>query len=427
MSAGAEVEGPEATSAAVRTPVAVLGQAAELIQKIESDLQQAREAVVPGLDTQKLKQNLGIQCAKSGHSCTRQWVGLESDKSAVSSDEQELRQELEFQQKVTEALDAYGKEALCPEFSALHRALRSLVTSLREGASAVKPSLQAHGAQLMTCAQKVKEVDEARALQKHYEDKVTTLDEEVKRKGSPALQSKESLRACWAKRSRLREISDTWSSTLSGALQTASALARPAEPPAGYADALNPFTDDLLNDASPASAHAAVAPAAAPAPETRAASSTTPPAAVTAAVSVAVPELGVATNPFDAESDREEEAGEWKQLESESENSTGKAEKAHDAEEKRKAFGSVRSFGALSAHLRLVDSKASAPARDEGAGTPRALPPLAAMKVMASPRLQRLSMTPRLQPGGPRHWAWVVWTVIIGKAYVDQSHQMGGL
>lgn len=115
----------------------------------------------------------------------------------------------------------------------------------------------------------------------------------------------------------------------------------PAEPPAGYADALNPFTDDLLNDASPASAHAAVAPAAAPAPETRAASSTTPPAAVTAAVSVAVPELGVATNPFDAESDREEEAGEWKQLESESENSTGKAEKAHDAEEKRKAFGSV--------------------------------------------------------------------------------------
>ncbi|CAK8997969.1 unnamed protein product [Durusdinium trenchii] len=53
---GAEVEGPEATSAAVRTPVAVLGQAAELIQKIESDLQQAREAVVPGLDTQKLKQ-----------------------------------------------------------------------------------------------------------------------------------------------------------------------------------------------------------------------------------------------------------------------------------------------------------------------------------------------------------------------------------
>ena len=40
---------------------------------------------------------------------------------------------------------------------------------------------------------------------------------------------------------------------------------------------------------------------------------------------------------------------------------------------------------------------------------------------------RRLSMTPRLQPGGPRHWAWVVWTVIIGKAYVDQSHQMGGL
>lgn len=36
----------------------------------------------------------------------------------------------------------------------------------------------------------MEEADEARALQKHYEDKVASLEEEVKRKASPALQSK---------------------------------------------------------------------------------------------------------------------------------------------------------------------------------------------------------------------------------------------
>eukprot|EP00435_Cladocopium_sp_Y103_P000926 s2591_g1.t1 len=99
----------------------VLGQAAELMQKIELDLQQARAAVVPGLDMTPCAAQTWIPIANlqslvaalrqklQKHAVTRQWVGLDSDKQAVSQDEQELRQELEWQQNVTDALTSYGK------------------------------------------------------------------------------------------------------------------------------------------------------------------------------------------------------------------------------------------------------------------------------------------------------------------------------
>ena len=62
-------------------------------------------------------------------------------------------------------------ELLTPEASAMHLALRGLVAQLRAGHEAAQSPLALHVAQLSGCETKVKEVDDARALQKHYEDK----------------------------------------------------------------------------------------------------------------------------------------------------------------------------------------------------------------------------------------------------------------
>lgn len=55
----------------------------------------------------------------------------------------------------------------------MHRALRALVNAIREKAeSTTTGPLTLHVTTLGSCGIKVKEADDARALQKHYEDKV---------------------------------------------------------------------------------------------------------------------------------------------------------------------------------------------------------------------------------------------------------------
>lgn len=64
-------------------------------------------------------------------------------------------------------------EELVPEVAAMHRALRALVNAIREKAeSTTTGPLTLHVTTLGSCGIKVKEADDARALQKHYEDKV---------------------------------------------------------------------------------------------------------------------------------------------------------------------------------------------------------------------------------------------------------------
>eukprot|EP00435_Cladocopium_sp_Y103_P053942 s413_g17.t1 len=220
-------------------------------------------------------------------------------------------------------------ELLTPEATAMHRALRCLVAQLRDGAEANTTPLGLHVAQLQGCMAKVKEVDEARALQKHYEDKVVQLDEEVKRKTSPALQSKlernqeklqqasvasqsaqevaqESLQQCAARRQNLQRIAGSFMTSLSKAFQAAVSNISDSSRSSGYTvpanvpaeDGLNPFTEDVLREATPVSPKDPQGP---------------PP---------------TASNPFpdsDSASGAESgppDPGKWKPLESESENST---------------------------------------------------------------------------------------------------------
>ena len=63
-------------------------------------------------------------------------------------------------------------EELVPEVAAMHRALRALVNAIREKAESTTTPLTLHVTTLGSCGIKVKEADDARALQKHYEDKV---------------------------------------------------------------------------------------------------------------------------------------------------------------------------------------------------------------------------------------------------------------
>ena len=126
------------------------------------------------------------------HSVTRQWVGLDPDYDAQPSEEKEL-QELEWQRALTQNLTSYstalesavqslleaqqklsdvGLELLCPGTTSVLQTLRATLARVRQGTEAVKMPLSGHLQTLDACASEVKRLEEARALSKHYEEKV---------------------------------------------------------------------------------------------------------------------------------------------------------------------------------------------------------------------------------------------------------------
>ena len=111
----------------------------------------------------------------------------------------------------------------------------------------------------------------------------------------------ESLQSCAAKRGNLQKIAGSFMSSLSDAFQAAVQLSSGGAGSAPYPEDRNPFTEDVTKP----TAAALAAPV-------------SPPAAAAAA---AVAETGAA-NPFSDSEEESQNVGKWKQLESESENST---------------------------------------------------------------------------------------------------------
>lgn len=208
------------------------------------------------------------------HNITRQWVGLDPDYDAQPSEEKELLQELEWQRTLTQNLTSYstalesavqsllqaqqklsdvGLELLCPGTTGVLQTLRATLARVRQGTEAVKMPLSGHLQTLDACASEVKRLEEARALSKHYEEKVEQLSREVERNnkaGKPvsstearlernreklqqaAAQAAEAsqvaqraLRACGDRRPQLAEHARALTATMSSTLASANASA----------------------------------------------------------------------------------------------------------------------------------------------------------------------------------------------------------